>query len=197
MPIKSKSLPAMGLLSLLAILIMAGPALACGTVDGWAATYLRGERHKALFHMLDCADSYRVPEDDVLLLRVVGDGLKREPKIAKMAASVFINFNCLYGARHEPDYKTVLKAVEKRGLKVDLNKFKTWLVVTARRGANLRAEPSLSGRILTAIKYKMTVRPVGPAQGDWLKVKAVGPTSVDPRFDRYTGYLHRSLVAPY
>jgi hypothetical protein len=173
-----------------------GAALACGTVDGWAATYERGERHKALFYLIDCADSYQAPRDDLLLLPIVADALGRRSKVAEMGVQVFLHYNHLYGARRQPAYAGILARIKKMGTKVNPNQFKDWLVVTAKNGANMRAAPNTSAKVLTALKFGMQAKPLA-RQGDWVKVKPVGPGAVDPRFDRYTGWVHQSLLAPY
>ena len=177
-------------------LFSSSPARACGTVGMWISIYQQGERHKALFHMMDCADSYQAPRDDKLLLPVVADALERGGKVAEMARAVFFTYNCLYGARMEPLYCQVREKIIASGEKVNLAKFRHWWVVTAKRGANLRAKPSLEGAVLTAVKYGMQVEALGES-GDWLEVKPVGPGSVDPRYDKVRGYIHRSLLRRY
>ncbi|MBM4315366.1 MAG: SH3 domain-containing protein, partial [Deltaproteobacteria bacterium] len=69
-------------------------------------------------------------------------------------------------------------------------------VVTANRGANMRARPSVDSRIVTSVKFGMHVK-ISSKQGEWIQVRPVGPGSVDPRFERKEGYIHASLLAPY
>ena len=178
------------------ILSITGSVMACGTVDDWISVYERGQRHKALFHMIDCASSYVAPDDDIALLPVIADALTRNAKIADMAVQVFHVYNCLYGARNQKGYRRVLKTISSRGEPVSLDKFHDWLVVTAQSGANLRNKPSLDGRVLTAVQYGMQVRRMGE-KNEWVKVDPVGPGSIDPRYDRVTGYIHKSLLVPY
>lgn len=193
----SKNKPIVAAAALLAIVWLAqGVALASGTIGGWAATYERGERHKALFYMIDCADSYKAPRDDLVLLPIVADALGRSPKVADMAVQVFLYYNQLYGARSQPAYAGMLARIKKTGAKVNPDQFKDWLVVTAKNGANMRAAPDTSAKVLTALKFGMQAKPLA-RQGDWVKVKPVGPGAVDPRFDRYVGWVHQSLLTPY
>ena len=191
-----KKWPALALLLLAGLILWPSLVRACGTVGMWISIYQQGERHKALFHMLDCADSYQAPRDDKLLLPVIADALERGDKVAELARAVFFNFNCLYGARREPLYCQVREKIMASGKKVNLAKFRHWWVVTAKSGANLRAKPSLDGAVLTAVKFGMQVEALGK-NGDWLEVKPVGPGSVDPRYERVRGYVHRSLLRRY
>lgn len=171
-------------------------ALSCGSLDIWADFYERGERHKALFHMLDCADSYKAPTDDLLLLPIVKDALERSREVAKLAEQVFKNYNHLWGARLEPGYAAVLKRVTGEPGYRKLEKYRNWYWVTARSGANLRKSPSLEGRVVTAVKYGMQVMATAQ-KGEWILVRPVGPGSIDPRFENKSGYIHQSLVKKY
>ncbi len=193
-PPKRCSVPGGLLLALL--LLLPSVAVACGSVGMWISFYERGERHKALFHMLDCADSYQAPRDDKLLLPVIADALEREAKVAEMARAVFFTYNCLYGARREPLYCQVREKMVASGKPVNLSRFRHWWVVTAKGGANLRAKPSLQGAVLTAVKYGMQVEALGE-QGDWMEVRPVGPGAEDPRYQKVRGYIHRSLLRRY
>ncbi|KIX14704.1 SH3 domain-containing protein [Dethiosulfatarculus sandiegensis] len=171
-------------------------ALACGSLDMWADFYERGERHKALFHMLDCADSYKVPQDDLLLLPIIKDALQRDPEVAKLAEQVFENYNHLWGARLEPDYAIVLEKVSGESDYKKLDQYRDWYWVTAKNGANMRTSPSLQGRVVTAVKYGMQVKVISQ-KGEWIKARPVGPGAIDPRFENKSGYIHRSLVKKY
>jgi hypothetical protein len=175
---------------------MAGSSLGAGTIDWWVAAYERGERHKALFHLMDCADNYQAPGDDLLLLPVIQDALGREAKVAELAVQVFLYYNQLYGARKSASYATLQASLAQRGVKVDLRRYEKWMVVIAERGANLRQSPSSQGKVLTALKTGMQALPLGES-GSWVEVKPVGPGAVDPRFERVRGYVHASLLAPY
>jgi hypothetical protein len=182
--------------SCLLVLMLGSPIMACGTVDGWVSVYKQGEKHKALFHMLDCPDSYHAPEDDIALLAVVKDALQNGSKIAEMGATVFRYYNHLWGARNQPGYQAVLKIAAGMESAQALLKYENWMIVTARNGANVRAKPSLDGRVITAVKRGMQVQ-VLSKHGDWLEIKPVGPGSVDPRFEHKQGYVHKSLLKPY
>jgi len=185
------------LMALLATVIVASStAMACGSVSYWITSYQRGQHHRALFHMVDCASSYQAPADDIALLPVITDALKRGPKVADMARQVFRVYNCLYGARHHKGYQDVLKAVAQASRPVSLGRYRGWLVITAKSGANLRDKPSLEGKVLTAIIYGMQVLPLG-RQGEWIQVAPVGPGSRDPQFESVTGFMHQSLCKPY
>jgi uncharacterized protein YgiM (DUF1202 family) len=127
---------------------------------------------------------------------VIADALERGGKIAETARAVFVNFNCLYGARREPLYRRVREKIMAGGGEVNLSRYRRWRVVTAKGGANLRAKPSLKGAVLTAVKFGMQVEALGES-GDWLEVKPVGPGAVDPRYERVRGYIHRSLLRRY
>jgi uncharacterized protein YgiM (DUF1202 family) len=70
------------------------------------------------------------------------------------------------------------------------------MVVTAVTGANMRGGPSLDSPVVTAVKHGMQVKLLSK-QGDWIKVRPVGPGSVDLRFEPKTGYIHESLLEPY
>ena len=181
---------------LAAVCAWAAPAQACGTVRGWIYTYNQGEHHKALFHLFDCASSYRAPADDRALLPVVRDALDRGEKVAELAVAVFNHYNRLYGARHDQDYPALIEALRRRGADVSLDMYKDWMVVTPRSGANLRAAPGPGGKVLTALVFGMQAKALSRS-GEWIEVKPVGPGSVDPRFERKTGYVHQSLLAPY
>ena len=183
-------------LVLLALLGLPGVSLACGTVDMWISVYEEGGRHKALFHMLDCADSYQAPEDDQKLLPVLLDAMGRHQDVAELACSVFKHFNCLYGARNSVGYQELLKQVADRTGPIDLAKFKDWLIVTANNGANVRKGPSTDTQVITAVKPGMQVRLL-ERSGQWMKIRPVGPGSIDPRFERKVGYVHESLLKPY
>ncbi len=191
-----KTWPALALIILALALLYPPRARACGSVGMWISIYRQGQRHKALFHMIDCADSYRAPRDDKLLLPVVADALKREARVAEMARAVFFTYNCLYGARRDPLYCQVREQIVAGGREVDLSRFRHWRVVTAKAGANLRARPSLQGAVLTAVKRGMQVEVLG-RKGDWLEVRPVGPGAVDPRYQGVRGYIQRSLLGPY
>jgi hypothetical protein len=180
------------------MVLVTPPALirACGDVDDWIAVYNRGEKYKGLFHMLDCADSYKAPADDVALLPVIQDALKSNSQIAAAAKQVFTYFNHIWGARHEPAYTRVFKAVTGRDDWTSLTDYQDWMVVTAVAGANMREGPSLDSPVITGVKYGMQVKAVA-RHGEWIKARPVGPGSVDPRFERRTGYIHQSLLMTY
>ncbi len=182
--------------SILALLAFQTPLMACGTVDGWIFSYRQGEKYKALFHMLDCSDSYQAPADDIALLPIVEDALNSSSKVAELGAAVFKHYNHLWGARQKAGYREVLYAVS--GIKEPerLGRYRGWVIITARSGANMRAKPSLQGRVITSLKYGMQAQMIS-RHGEWVKLKAVGPGSVDPRFERKQGYVHESLLAPY
>ena len=172
------------------------PVSACGTVDGWIVTYEHGEKHKALFHMLDCADSYQAPADDIALLPVIENALKSGSRVAEMAMQVFKSYNHLWGARNESAYIGVFKAITGSDDLKSFVKYQNWMVVTANSGANMRNRPSLDGMVVTAVKFGMQVRALSQ-HGEWIKVRPVGPGSVDPRFEGKEGYIHMSLLVPY
>lgn len=178
------------------ILLCQSSAAACGTIRMWTAAYERGTRHKALFHMMDCADSYKAPGDDFALLPIINDGLGRGGEVAEMAKQVFKKYNHLWGARREPGYEAVLKAVTGISDYKKLGLYGSWYYVTARGGANMRNRPSLDGEIVTAVKYGMQMV-VGKQMGEWLSAMPVGPGSIDPRFEHKEGYIHQSLLHPY
>jgi len=178
------------------ILCIQGPATACGTVQDWIMEYERGHHHKALFHLLDCASGYIAPEDDIALLPIIADALKRNNQIKEMAGRVFRFFNCLYGARNQKAFQQVFNMVSKMGKPLSLDEYSQWMVVRARSGANMRAEPSLESRVLTSIQHGMLVRRIDH-QREWVKVVPAGPGSIDPRYERVVGYIHDSLLKPY
>lgn len=184
------------IVALAGIMVINSSALACGTVRGWIAGYQRGLHYKALFHMLDCSSSYQAPADDIALLPIIADALKRGPKVANMARRVFRTYNFLRGARNEKGYQDVVKAVAAGGNPVSLSRYQGWLVVTAKSGANLRDQPSLQGKVLASVIYGMQVRPLG-IKGEWIEVMPVGPGSVDPQFEGVIGFIHQSLLKPY
>lgn len=147
--------------------------------------------------MLDCADSYQAPEDDLKLLPVLLDAMGRHQEVAKLACSVFDNFNCLYGARNATGYTELVRQVsQKTGKPVSLGQFKDWYIVTPNSGANVRKGPSPDSQVITAVKPGMQVELLGRS-GRWMKIKPVGPGSIDPRFERKVGYVHQSLLKPY
>lgn len=183
-------------LALVMALGLSTAAFACGTVDMWIGAYERGQYHKALFHMLDCADSYQAPEDDQKLLPVLLDAMDRHREVVELACSVFRNFNCLYGARNLTGYKELLRKVSEKSGPVNLDKFKGWYIVTPNNGANVRQGPSTDAKVITAVKPGMQVKLLDRS-GQWMKIKPVGPGSVDPRFERKAGYVHESLLKPY
>jgi len=176
--------------------MIAPPVLACGSIDDWIAVYSSGEQHKGLFHMLDCADSYRVPTNDIELLPVIQDALERDDQVAAVAKQVFRYFNHLWGARHEPAYAGVFRAATGRDDWSSLADYQDWMVVTAFSGANMRAGPSLESPVIAAVKYGMQVKALA-RQGEWIRARPVGPGSVDPRFRHKTGYIHESLLMAY
>lgn len=170
--------------------------LACGTIRMWTSAYERGARHKALFHMMDCADSYKAPVDDLALLPIITDALGRGGEVAETAKQVFKKYNHLWGARQEPGYAAVLKEVSGVSDYKKLGLYVSWYCVTARSGANMRNRPSLDGDVVTAVKYGMQVM-VGKRVGQWLHAMPVGPGSIDYRFEHKEGYIHHSLLHPY
>jgi uncharacterized protein YgiM (DUF1202 family) len=178
------------------LLLWHSTSLACGTVRMWNAAYERGERHKALFHMMDCSDSYKVPEDDIALLPIIKDALGRGGEIAELASQVFKTYNHLWGSRQKPEYPGVLKAITGISDHKKLGRYRSWYYVTARNGANMRNRPSVDGAVVTAVKYGMQVQ-VTKRVGKWLQAKPVGPGAIDPRFERKWGYIHHSLLHPY
>jgi hypothetical protein len=169
---------------------------ACGSVDDWIAVYNGGEKYKGLFHMIDCADTYRAPADDVALLPVIQDALGSNKQAAAAAKQVFTYFNHLWGARHESAYAGVFKAVTGRDDWISLTDYQDWMVVTAAGGANLREGPSLDSPVITAVKFGMQVKALA-RQGEWIKARPVGPGAVDSRFEGKTGYIHESLLMAY
>jgi uncharacterized protein YgiM (DUF1202 family) len=180
----------------LILLVWQSSVMACGSIKMWLAEYERGGRHKALFHIMDCADSYKAPEDDFIMLPIIKDALGRGSEISQLASRVFKTYNHLWGAREEPEYAEVLKAIN--GIS-DFKKFGlygSWYYVTAQNGVNMRDKPSLGGEIITSVKYGMQVR-VGERVGEWLQVAPVGPGSVDPRYERKQGWIHASFLHPY
>jgi uncharacterized protein YgiM (DUF1202 family) len=74
-----------------------------------------------------------------------------------------------------------------------LTDYQDWMVVTAVACANMREGPSLDSPVITGVKYGMQVKAVA-RHGEWIKARPVGPGSVDPRFERRTGYIHQSLL---
>jgi hypothetical protein len=171
-------------------------AFACGGVDDWIRVYEDGDRHRALFHLLDCASSYRPLRDDAALLPVVADALERDRKVADLGMAVFRHFNCLYGARGLPTHGEVLAEFEARGGEVSLKRYRRWMVVTARSGAWMREGPSDGARGVATLPQGLTVRRL-EERGEWVKVRPVGPSSVDPRFEGKEGFVYASLLAPY
>ena len=85
----------LSVLILLFLLVPQSSVSACGTIDTWIAAYEHGEKHKALFHMLDCADSYKAPADDIALLPIIKDALRSDSQVAEMAIQVFKSYNHL------------------------------------------------------------------------------------------------------
>ena len=183
-------------IGILLILSFYDPVSACGSIDDWTSMYNRGEKHKALFYMIDCADNYRAPADDIALLPVIQDSLQNSRQVADMAKIVFRYYNHLWGARKEPGYSSVFKAVTGDDDFNNLTDYQDWMVVTPIGGANMREAPSLESRVITALKYGMPVK-AGQKQGEWIKVRPVGPGSVDSRFEGKSGYIHESLLAAY
>jgi hypothetical protein len=169
---------------------------ACGSINDWIAVYSRGEKHKALHHLLDCADSYKAPVDDTALLPVIQEALGSRRQAAAVAKQVFGFFNHLWGARHEPAYAGVFKAVTGRDDWSSLTDYQDWMVVTAAGGANMRVGPSLDSPAITAVKFGMQVKALA-RQGEWIEARPVGPGAVDSRFDGKTGYIHESLLMAY
>jgi hypothetical protein len=185
------------ILAVLGVLIlMQSEAMACGSIGKWIAEYERGDRHKALFPMLDCSDSYKVPTDDFALMPIIKDALQREAEIFQMAAQVFKNYNHLWAARKDPAYAQILQKVTGQSDFRELTLYQNWYYVTAQSGAYLRKKPSLNGKVVTAVKFGMQVRAESTV-GDWIKCRPVGPGSVDPRFEFKKGYIHKSLLKPY
>lgn len=180
----------------LGMIAFSSPAQACGSIDDWIAVYSRGEKHKALYHMLDCADSYRAPADDAALLPVIRDALGSRRQVAAVARQVFTYFNHLWGSRHDPAYAGVFRAVTGRDDWSSLADYQDWMVVTAASGANMRAGPSLDSPVIAAVKYGMQVKALA-RHGEWIQARPVGPGSMDPRFERKTGYIHESLLMAY
>jgi hypothetical protein len=198
-PIQNRENGFFGILYLFVVVLFfaaQGTGSACGTVDDWVAVYESGEKHKALFHLLDCADNYTAPSDDIALLPIIADALKSGPQVAKAATRVFVNFNHLWGARNEKGYDAVFKKITGHEGWKDFPDYRDWMVVTPAGGANMREGPSIRSPVITAVKYGMQVRVISSA-GEWRKVRPVGPGSVDRRFERKVGYVHESLLAPY
>jgi uncharacterized protein YgiM (DUF1202 family) len=113
-----------------------------------------------------------------------------------LAIQVFVNFNYLWGARHEPGYADVFKYITGLDGIKNLTIFNNWMVVTATGGANMREHPSRDGRVVTSVKFGMQVKVIS-RQGGWIKVRPAGPGSVDSRFERKEGYIHESLLMVY
>jgi hypothetical protein len=174
----------------------AAAPLACGSIAFWAAKYESGDRHRALFHMLDCAASYKAAQDDIILLPVIDDALMRGKELAQMASQVFKTYNHLWGARKQPLYSRVFKAATGLAAPKKFYNYTNWYVVTAKSGANLRVMPSSAGEKLTAVKYSMQVKAIA-RQDQWVRVTPVGPAAFGRRFRGKTGYIHQSLLQPY
>ena len=109
---------------------------------------------------------------------------------------VLIIYKHLWGARNEPAYADVFKAITGLNDVKSLTNYHDWMVVTAHSGANMREDASLDSRIITAVKHGMQVKVVSKRR-DWIKVRPIGPGSVDPRFERKMGYIHESLLVGY
>jgi hypothetical protein len=177
-------------------LLLQNVTLACGTIKMWSATYENGAHHKALFHMMDCADSYKAPSDDFVLLPIIKDALERDEKVSRQAVEVFKLYNHLWGAREDTEFAKVFKTVTGISDYKKVDKYDSWYIVTARNGANMRDKPSLGGKIITAVKYGMQVS-VSQNKGEWMHAIPVGPGAIDPRFEGKKGYIHHSILHPY
>jgi hypothetical protein len=193
-----KGLFRVGALAALAAALVAPASLAgaCGGIGDWIGVYQRGERHKALFHLLDCASGYRPLQDDPALLPVVADALRRREEVANLGVKVFEEFNALYGGRSSPGYPGVLAEVRGRGAEIDLDRYRDWWVVTAPSGAWLRAEPHTGSRTITSLPAGVQVRLL-KRRGEWFQVTPVGTGPLNPRFYGAEGYVHGSLLAEY
>jgi len=91
-----------------------------------------------LFHLLDCADNYIAPFDDIALLPIIKDALGSRSQMAKMATQVFKNYNHLWGGRNEPVYAGVFRAITGGDDLKSFAKYQGWMVVTAFKGANMK-----------------------------------------------------------
>lgn len=187
---------ALAALVAVALVGQASLACACGGIDDWIRVYQRGERHKALFHLLDCASGYRPLQDDPALLPVVADALRRREEVANLGVKVFEGFNALHGARRSPGYPEVLAEVRRRGAGIALERYRDWWVVTAPSGAWLRAEPHAESRTITSLPAGVQVRLL-KRRGEWFQVTPVGTGPLNPRFYGAEGYVHGSLLAEY
>ena len=175
------------------MLVSQSSVSACGTTDMWIAIYEHGEKHKALFHLLDCADSYKAPADDIALLPIIKNAIRSGSQVAEMATQVFKSYNHLWGARNDPAYVGVFKSITGGDDLKSFVKYRNWMVVTANSGANMRNRASLDGKVITTVKFGMQVRALSK-HGKWIKVRPVGPGSIDPRFEGKEGFIHESLL---
>jgi len=78
--------------------------LACGDIDTWIVLYKDGQKHKALVHLLDCADSYRAPSDDISLLPVIKDAHMRDHASIDGKEVTAVKYGMQVRARPGPSY---------------------------------------------------------------------------------------------
>jgi hypothetical protein len=180
-------------LGVLVLVLFSPHAFACGPAEFYFEKYWRLNNIEQKTELLDlqgCGPqiNYYPRLADPVIAKAVVDAIQigiHDETIEK----VLKNFNCAYGARHEPEYETIRQFItdKKYSEFCNVERLTRIFIVTAQSGAILRAGPSVNTERLYAIRDGDYVEMVED-NGDWLHVKSIFYGE---------GYIHRSLLSPY
>ena len=172
------------------LMMTAASAPACGTLEQWAQEYFdpgRSLNRAELFErMSECGYSYHGGETDRRLYPVLLHAVRTGAAPWSRMARVYHQYNCLFGARNEPDYADLRREFPSCRPKI-LHRINT------PSGANLRAEPRTSAAIMTKMAHGALVG-ILEKKGAWVRVRT-RPLIMDGHVaGGMTGYVHGSLV---
>ena len=169
--------------------VAASPALACGTMADWIAKYdavgaSDDQRRAALSELTDSCSDYAGKADDRRLLPVLADAVERGIDY-DLVQLVYDTYLCLPGARDEPGYEALWRAMDRRACLSD-ETLAGW-VESRVDGALLRRRASPEADTIGWLRQGAMAERLG-ADGDWIEVLT---------WTGRRGWVHGSLLAPY
>ena len=167
----------------------ASPALACGTMADWIAKYdaagaADDQRRAALTELTVSCSNYAGKADDRRLLPVLADAVERGIDY-DLVQRVYDIYLCLPGARDEPGYEALWRAMDRRACLGD-EALAGW-VESRVDGALLRRGPSREEEAIGWLRQGAMAEKLG-TEGDWTEVLT---------WTGERGWVHGSLLVPY
>ena len=169
--------------------VAASPALACGTMADWTAKYDAAgasddQRRAALTELTVSCSNYAGKADDRRLLPVLADAVERGIDY-DLVQRVYDTYLCLPGARDEPGYEVLWRAMDRRACLSD-EALAGW-VESRVDGALLRRRPSPEADAIGWLRQGAIAEQLG-TEGEWTEVLT---------WTGEHGWVHGSLLAPY